>query len=142
MWIYILKTWFVNKFSFYYKGCSMSSVTHYKCWKRDFLFLTLQKKAKKHHFLPFPPYLASFCKRDESNSAYYSRFSLYFFQKVSEFPKLHIIFIFKKVLEFSNILCMISTLHCKSQDSHTEHLQACELFRGSKFEGIFFPFKR
>ena len=105
--IYILPKTYPKSFSsweFYCKGCSISSVTHYQCWKQNFLFLTLQKKAKKHHFLTFPQYLASFCKRDESNSAYYSRFSLYLFETFGEFPILHIIFIVKKVLEFSNIL--------------------------------------
>ena len=60
----------------YCKGSSISSRTHFKGWKWDFLFLTLQKHAKKQHFLPFHPYLALFWKRDEPNYAYYSHFSI------------------------------------------------------------------
>ena len=86
-----------------FKGSSISSRTHYKGWKRDFLFLTLQKQAKKQHFLPFHPYLALFWKRDEPNYAYYSHFSLCIFLKNVIFLIVQGISTFKKVFGFSKI---------------------------------------
>ena len=103
------KYWYIAE-KCYPKGSSISSRTHFKGWKRDFLFLTLQKQAKKQHFLPFSPYLALFCKRDEPNSAYYSHFSMCVFEKIVIFCIVQGIFIFKKVFGFSKILCLIQFL--------------------------------
>ena len=94
-------------FTFEHKGSSISSRTHFKGWKRDFLFLTLQKQAKKQHFLPFHPCLALFWKRDEPNYAYYSHFSLRIFKRNVVFCIVQSILIFKKVFRFSKILDFI-----------------------------------
>ena len=85
----------------------MSSHTHQKCWKRDFLFLTIPKNVENHHYLLFSPQYSCFSKRDKPDIPYYSQFSRHIFTKRAIWCIVQVIFIFQKVLEFFKISCFI-----------------------------------